>query len=93
MFLSTHTTKMYHISLMLFLISQDHPRDKPLAVNLNLNGKDVATALVQYGMAQRGNYITDQEQQSAQIQNVLKVWCKLDMYCKLTENTRFLKKL
>ena len=45
-----------------------------MAVNITLNGKDVAAALVQYGMAQRGNYITDQENQSKQIDKVLKVW-------------------
>ena len=45
-----------------------------MAVNLKLNRKDVAAALVQYGMAQRGNYITDQEQQSKQIDAVLKVY-------------------
>lgn len=44
-----------------------------MTVHLELNGKDYGTSLVQYGYAQRGDYITDQEMQSQQIQHVFLV--------------------
>jgi hypothetical protein len=45
-----------------------------MTVNLEINGKDYGTHLLHYGLAQRGgDYITDQEMQSAQIENILKV--------------------
>ncbi|XP_053397741.1 RING finger protein 17-like isoform X2 [Mercenaria mercenaria] len=42
-----------------------------MTVNIEVNGKDYGTHLVHYGMAQRGDYITDQEMQSAQIEHIL----------------------
>ncbi|KAL4233198.1 Ring finger protein [Mactra antiquata] len=45
--------------------------DKPMCVNLELNGKDFGSYLVQHGLANRGQYITDEELQSTQIAHVL----------------------
>ena len=44
-----------------------------MTVNLEVNGKDYGTHLLHYGLAQRGDYITDQEMQSTQIKNILQV--------------------
>jgi len=44
-----------------------------MTVHLQLNDKDYGTTLVQYGYAQRGDYITDQEIQSQQIKYILQV--------------------
>lgn len=44
-----------------------------MTVHLELNGNDYGTTLVQCGYAQRGEYITDQEMQSQQIQYVFLV--------------------
>ncbi|XP_060592483.1 tudor domain-containing protein 1-like [Ruditapes philippinarum] len=44
-----------------------------MTVNLEINGKDYGTHLLHYGLAQRGgDYITDQEMQSTQIETILK---------------------
>ncbi|KAL3883135.1 hypothetical protein ACJMK2_029428 [Sinanodonta woodiana] len=49
----------------------ERPVDKPMAVNLSLNGNDFGTQLVQLGMAQREIYLTDQKTLSLRISSEL----------------------
>ncbi|KAK3578563.1 hypothetical protein CHS0354_025278 [Potamilus streckersoni] len=48
--------------------------DRPIAVDLSLNGTDFGTHLVQIGMAQRGVYLTDQEILSLRISSALQTY-------------------